>query len=191
MLQQMPLTQTFDWHCRPRVQDWPLPTVETQLPPMQKKPVAQVVSSAQLVGQVVFEPSHANGAHGGLPGLPALEGPHKPDANWLQELHAPGQLARSQHTESTQKPVSHWLPDVHAPPCEWNSQVLMLSFPRPNITTRRRARSNAMAWLSRADGPLTPRLSQLVPSNSQVSPRMMGLTVISPPKRTVLPVTLS
>ena len=61
-----------------------------------------------MAGQDAEDPSQTNGAHEGLPALPAAIGLHVPTLPaTLQASHAPSQ-AVSQHTPSTQLPLEHW-----------------------------------------------------------------------------------
>ena len=64
---------------------------------------AQSLSELHVVVQLVETPSHAYGAHEGVPISRALCTPHVPVPDW-HTLHCP-EHALSQHTPSTQKPV--------------------------------------------------------------------------------------
>ena len=152
------------------------PSALQVMPPVQLSLSGPLVTGLQM-------PGVATGPGGGVPGCRL--------AAWSQLWHVP--QTDSQQTPSTQWPVSHCVSAVHAPPCEWYSHVSARAVPPalpPNMTTRPRAASYAIATWSRAPGPAGPPICvQDVPFHCQVS-SSCGLPVL-PPNITVLPGTAS
>jgi hypothetical protein len=111
VLQHTPATQLPVAHSSGAVHEELFDCLNVHWPPLQYAFEPQLASVTQLVGQLGFVPSHANGVHEGLPTFPVGSAVQVPVAH---VPHAPH--AVSQHTPPTQLPVPHWSTAVHVAP---------------------------------------------------------------------------
>jgi hypothetical protein len=94
--QQTPSAQKPDWHCVGRAHGWPFPRAVTQAVPSHENPGAQPASLAHAAGHAALWPAHTNGAHAGLPAVPAGATVQVP-GSWVHTLHGP-EHGVSQHS---------------------------------------------------------------------------------------------